>query len=119
MDRFLGNQIKCIKPGGYLVVSVPNNEGFIKDDFNLLNVPPHHMGLWEEHSLRRTGDLFGLKHVATHFEPLQDYHRGYFLGVLQKKLPRVFVWLASRLKLEKLLFSKRYRAFTILMVWQK
>lgn len=117
--NFFLDQIKCLKPGGLLIVAVPNNAGFIKDDFNLLNVPPHHMGLWEEKSLINAGKLFGLKHVATHFEPLQHHHRNYFFGVLHKRLPKIVVAIIYRLKLENLLFPKQYRAFTILMVWQK
>jgi len=48
-----------LKRGGKLIISVPNNDSFLgKDKFNLMNLPPHHMGLWDEKSLKNLEKFF-------------------------------------------------------------
>ena len=48
-----------LKKGGKLIISVPNNDSFLgKDKFNLMNLPPHHMGLWDEKSLKNLEKFF-------------------------------------------------------------
>lgn len=71
---FLEAKIKCLKKGGTLIISVPNNDSFIKDSDNCLNLPPHHMGLWNEISLRALDQIFPLKVLDVHLEELQEYH---------------------------------------------
>jgi len=122
VKSFLESQIKSLKIGGKLIVSVPNNDGFLGDDENLLNMPPHHMGLWNEKSLLNMGELFSLKHIATHFEPLQLYHQEYYDRVKKKKLSsfgRFFSILNRFLPLEKSFLPKNYSSFTIQVVWEK
>lgn len=59
---FLESAIQVLKPGGRLIISVPNNDSFIKlDKFLALNLPPHHMGRWTEKALRSLGSIFSLK----------------------------------------------------------
>lgn len=122
VKSFLEAQIKALRKGGKLIISVPNNDGFLGDDKNLLNMPPHHMGLWNEASLLKMGELFELKHIATHYEPLQDYHKSYYLQVKAKRLlqyPHPVRILNRFLPIESLLFPKHYDAFTIQVIWEK
>jgi 2-polyprenyl-3-methyl-5-hydroxy-6-metoxy-1,4-benzoquinol methylase len=122
IHSFMEAQIKALKKGGKLIVSVPNNDGFLSDSENTLNMPPHHMGLWGESSLRKMGEYFGLKHLSTHFEPLQEYHRSYYQFVRNVKLTKLnkLVGLLSRFNfIDNMVFPKKYRAFTIQMVWMK
>ncbi|MEP6700807.1 MAG: class I SAM-dependent methyltransferase [Bacteroidota bacterium] len=60
VKSFLDAAIECLKPGGLLIVAVPNNEpylfGFNKYDW--LNLPPHHMGWWNYASLNKLPDFF-------------------------------------------------------------
>lgn len=122
IHSFMEAQIKTLKTGGKLIVSVPNNDGFLGDSENTLNIPPHHMGLWGESSLRKMGEYFGLKHISTHFEPLQDYHRSYYQFVRNGKLKKLnkSVGLLSRFNfIDNIIFPKKYKAFTIQMVWMK
>jgi|ERR1035437_1546480 2-polyprenyl-3-methyl-5-hydroxy-6-metoxy-1,4-benzoquinol methylase len=74
------NLLKILKKGGYLIISVPNNDSFIKkDQEGVLNMPPHHMILWDETSLRSLESLFNLKIKDIFFEPLQEEHyEGYY-----------------------------------------
>ncbi len=72
--NFLNAKIKCLKNGGKLIISVPNNESFIRDTDSALNMPPHHIGLWSQKSLRYLEEIFSLKFLNFYFEPLQSYH---------------------------------------------
>ncbi len=122
VKSFIEGQIKALKKGGKIIVSVPNNRGFLGDSYNILNMPPHHMGLWDKISLKKMGDYFGLKYHSTHFEPLQPYHSNYFQRVKQSKLrsyPKLIRHLAGFPLIESLLFPTQYRAFTIQMTWIK
>lgn len=76
---FLEAMVKCLKPNGHLIIGVPNNLGFLRLDMENptpmpLNAPPHHVGLWDEVSLRNISKLFSLKVDSVKFEPLADYH---------------------------------------------
>lgn len=71
---FIEAKIACLKSGGKLIVSVPNNESFIKDSDACLNMPPHHMGLWNTKSLKSLENIFKIKLIKFHYEELQDYH---------------------------------------------
>jgi 2-polyprenyl-3-methyl-5-hydroxy-6-metoxy-1,4-benzoquinol methylase len=122
IHSFMEAQINTLKKGGKLIVSVPNNGGFLGDSENLLNMPPHHMGLWNEDSLKKMGEYFNLKHQSTHFEPLQDYHKDYYASVRNDKLKEFnkITRVLSRFNLiDKLMFPTKFRAFTIQMTWTK
>lgn len=60
---FLEASIACLKPGGKLLIAVPNNEPFLFGSIKnyALNVPPHHMGWWNTRSLTAIAPHFGLK----------------------------------------------------------
>lgn len=88
---FLKAAINVLKPGGNLVISVPNNDSLIfKTNQNMiLNMPPHHMGLWNIHSLIKMQQHFGLRIESIELEPLQEYHQGYVNNVLNRDLPKI------------------------------
>jgi len=85
IQEFLINAIKVLKKGGTLIISVPNNESYIKNLFAPLNMPPHHMGLWTEKSLTNLASLFNLQIKQFHREPLQKYHRDNYANSLINK----------------------------------
>jgi 2-polyprenyl-3-methyl-5-hydroxy-6-metoxy-1,4-benzoquinol methylase len=79
---FLAAKINCLKPGGKLIIGVPNNDSFIKHDpLGLLNLPPHHMGLWTPGALQHLCELFPLKEIAIKTEPFQSHHKSYFIRI--------------------------------------
>lgn len=65
--------IRALKPGGSLLLGVPNNDSFLgQTDADWLDMPPHHMSLWTRRCLEGIGPRFGVQHVATWVEPLQE-----------------------------------------------
>jgi len=83
---FLTACLSMLKPGGSLIISVPNNQSFIKHDNTLaLNMPPHHVGLWERESLENLPHYFNMELVRTEFEPLQEMNLGWYQSLMEKK----------------------------------
>ena len=79
---FMLNINRLLKTGGKLIIGVPNNDSFIKNDsFNRENMPPHHMGLWSKEPLTKMAKYFDLKVETVEFEPLQKYHFAYFYNL--------------------------------------
>lgn len=74
VSSFIKACVKCLKVGGKLIYAVPNNDSYIKLSSSALNMPPHHMGLWDSHSLVALTNIFPLKLEKIELEPLQDYH---------------------------------------------
>lgn len=59
---------KLLKPGGSLIIAVPNNNPYIYyfDRMHTLNLPPHHMGWWNLKSLQKSCKLYGFQ-IKQHF----------------------------------------------------
>ncbi|MCB4799696.1 class I SAM-dependent methyltransferase [Tamlana sp. PT2-4] len=81
VNSFIEAQISCLKKGGKLLISVPNNNSFIKFNHGgILNAPPHHMGLWDINSLKYLTNIYNIKLDSVFYEPLQDYHLDWFIN---------------------------------------
>ncbi len=83
---FLNGACNLLKPNGILIVGVPNNNPYLFkfDKLHALNLPPHHMGLWDKSSLKLLANHFPLKLIEVRSEPLFDH--GYFWEVYLKHL---------------------------------
>jgi len=127
LNAVLQASIDSVKNGGRLIISVPNNSSFLKHAESVLNMPPHHMCLWDESSLTKLQDFFSLKLEALHFEPLQDYHYSLVLesGINRLvRLPlarRIMKRLARQIRAQRAVHfvRNRIRGFTILAVYKK
>lgn len=64
---FLGAAKAVLKPGGKLIIAVPNNEPYSVrfNKYSTYNMPPHHIGLWNERSLRLAGERMGLTWIES------------------------------------------------------
>lgn len=84
VKEFLQASVDAVKPGGTLIISVPNNyiDSIILKD-NLLNMPPHHMGLWDAVSLANLQSIFSIRLEKLEMEPIQKYHFGYYQSFLE------------------------------------
>lgn len=87
---FIQGMIGLLRPGGKIILSVPNAGVMRKIDpknYDLLNQPPHHMGHWDENVFRSLEQLLPLKLRSVHKEPLASYHIGWMVnGFLRNKL---------------------------------
>ncbi|MCF6296764.1 MAG: class I SAM-dependent methyltransferase [Flavobacteriaceae bacterium] len=123
--------IKCLKPNGTLLVSVPNNDSFIGANVlpsKALNMPPHHMGLWNQNSLENLVKYFPLTIRKILIEPLQPIHASTFHYNFVRKLlfnNNFLVRVYWKLKIYHLsspfitLFSKKITGHSIIAVYEK
>jgi SAM-dependent methyltransferase len=70
---FVQECVRVLRPGGTLVIGVPNDDSFLRlDPDNYLNQPPHHMGLWNRSSLLALASVTGLESKSFETEPLAE-----------------------------------------------
>lgn len=80
------SSLECLKKGGIYIISVPNNDAFIKyDRDNYLNIPPHHMLRWNVKSLSTLPNIFNLRLEKLFYEPLQNYHINWYSNILEQR----------------------------------
>lgn len=116
--------IKCLKKGGTLIISVPNNNSYLKwDEKNILNMPPHHIGLWDSNSLKNLCNIFPLSLKDICYETLQPYQKGEFRRVVAqhyKKKNKIPFRVTHKLIPYSLpLFSKCFKGMTVIAVYEK
>ena len=85
---FLGAAIQLVRPGGRLLLCVPNNDSFLRHQWNLLDMPPHHMTQWTAESFKSLEHVFPVKLIAAHTEPLASYHVKGFVSTYAKHYGR-------------------------------
>jgi 2-polyprenyl-3-methyl-5-hydroxy-6-metoxy-1,4-benzoquinol methylase len=71
---FIDWSIKMLKQGGKLIYCVPNTESFLKYQYNLLDMPPHHMLRFSAATFKAMEEIFPLKLEKVINEPLAAYH---------------------------------------------
>jgi SAM-dependent methyltransferase len=84
VKSFLDSSLKILKKGGKLIIAVPFNNPYLfgHDILNTLNLPPHHMGLWNLKTFKSLQKHFPLKLEKLIIEklPLEGYDfERYFL----------------------------------------
>lgn len=80
---FLEAMIKAAKPGGKLIIAVPNENSFLKYAINnILNMPPHHITRWCEKTFYYIAQKYGLNIESIYLEKVQPIHRVWFLSTL-------------------------------------
>ncbi|MDO9593074.1 MAG: class I SAM-dependent methyltransferase, partial [Erysipelotrichaceae bacterium] len=119
VNNFINNAISTLRIGGKLIISVPNQDSFLAlDDFNILDMPPHHMNRWNEEALKCLEHFFPIRLESIEFEPLQKYHYDYFASIVQKKIIN-----DNNLHNNLINFSKKYpneiRGHSVLAVYEK
>lgn len=119
---FLQGMIHMLRPGGRLILSVPNAAVMRKIDpnnKNLLNQPPHHLGHWDEKTFRALEKILPIMVRSVHREPLAIYHiawmvTGYLRNLLHplgETIPRLLVNRYTILPLELVMRKGLHRFF--------
>jgi 2-polyprenyl-3-methyl-5-hydroxy-6-metoxy-1,4-benzoquinol methylase len=83
---FITSALKLLKVGGKLILSVPNSESFLRHQFNLLDMPPHHMTRWSKKTFKALETLFPLKLEELLVEPLPAYQTQAYLAAHARHL---------------------------------
>ena len=83
---FLDGAVAALRPGGRLIIAVPNNGSFLGREHDLpLNMPPHHVGRWNRQSLEALAPLFGLEPAIIEYEPLAEHNLGWYRATIEKR----------------------------------
>jgi 2-polyprenyl-3-methyl-5-hydroxy-6-metoxy-1,4-benzoquinol methylase len=108
---------RCVKPGGLLVLSVPNRARRKDVGFESLDYPPHHLSRWSENQLSVVAQILGGELLSISREPLNNSQtiRALRNKELPELLPRNF---AGREVIFKLL-SRLLLIFPLSLVWQR
>jgi SAM-dependent methyltransferase len=72
--EFFDAATKLLCTGGKLLLGLPNARSFLRHQFSLLDLPPHHMTRWSAQVLTGIQQRFPLRLVRIAYEPLADYH---------------------------------------------
>ncbi len=100
---FLAWAIQTLKANGKLILCTPNAESFLKYQYNLLDMPPHHMTRWSEKTFRSLEKIFPIRLEKVAKEPLMPYqvsgylssYSGYFRS--QSQLNKIWLnWYTLR-----------------------
>lgn len=113
---FLDQAIALLKPGGLLILSVPNAAVASQLDperNDLLDQPPHHMSHWDEGVFRSLESFLPLKLMDVAFEPLATYHIGWFIGSWAKRLRRQIGQFGGKLILNRATMPIVQKALTL------
>jgi 2-polyprenyl-3-methyl-5-hydroxy-6-metoxy-1,4-benzoquinol methylase len=86
---FLDASLKVLRKGGKLIIGVPNNEPFVQGyhKYSTMNLPPHHMGMWNRTTFEKIQPYFGIKLKEVGYEgkgrwTLHAYYMAkYWLGI--------------------------------------
>lgn len=127
---FLKQMLALLRPGGRLVLSVPNAAVMRRIDpqrKELLNQPPHHMSHWDECVFRSLEKILPVRTVQVNREPLAAYHVpwvaiGYLRGLFAPLGPTLCRLLFNRittLPVQWLLYAglrKKVPGHTLLVV---
>ncbi|MDJ0579617.1 methyltransferase domain-containing protein [Crocosphaera sp.] len=72
--NFIRWSVEVLKPGGKLILGVPNAHSFLKHQYCLLDMPPHHMTQWSAGTFKSLENIFPIKLTKVKIEPLADCH---------------------------------------------
>ena len=79
IKSYFDSALKALKPGGKLLIGVPNNNPYIfkHDIYHTLNLPPHHAGLWNRATFEKIPSFFPVTTSEIYVEPLQEIKEWY------------------------------------------
>lgn len=79
---FLEQALQLLKPGGHLILGVPNRESFLQHYWRyLLDMPPHHLTRWSEATFAALEEILPVRLLKVRREPLDSAHVNLYLKV--------------------------------------
>lgn len=89
-QNFFSSLVELVKPGGKLIIAVPNSKSFAKySENNLLEQPPHHMTQWCRDTFNQITSIYPIQVVNFRFESLAEYHVDWYISVQLSRLPKI------------------------------
>lgn len=128
---FLASMVNCLRPGGKLIIGVPNNDSYLfknRMPSKVLNMPPHHMGLWTPESLSALQGLLDIRLRDVYYEPLVDGNVAVYMWNKLNDLflnVRFFTRVIWKLKIDRAItpllmkYSDRIRGSSVLAVFTR
>lgn len=129
LKEFLEHALRVLKPGGKLIISVPNNQSVIfhrtpieinesqRFIFDLMNRPPHHFLCWDKSSLANLSKVFPLTVEAIRFEKMENYLLNYATEVYFFKVRRMLPKRLIRPFVKR--FYSRLKGHSVLAIYTK
>jgi SAM-dependent methyltransferase len=124
VGNFINSTIACLKKGGRLIIGVPDNDSpiFKYMPYHTLNLPPHHMLLWDEKSLSYLSNKYNLKLVEITNQPARANfksasYKSYLEYYLGKNLLTNVIHLTTRFVVKALPFFTKGQ--TVLAIFEK
>lgn len=134
INSFFSNSIKLLKKNAYIIFGVPHSNPYLYyfDRLHTLNLPPHHVGLWDKKTIQNIAEHFNLEVIDIQIEKpttneLNEILR--FWTTHAKKKYRLTAWIcegirkAGRiLKIEKELIKvmkKLFRGRNVIAILKK
>ncbi|HUN44054.1 MAG TPA: class I SAM-dependent methyltransferase [Acetobacteraceae bacterium] len=98
---FLDACVRCLKPGGRLIFSVPNARSFLgHQPDNVLNMPPHHVTWWTEMPIRNLAAELQLQVETIAEDDLTPFYDRDFMKVLAMNYLRRLFKVQQQFELE-------------------
>lgn len=105
---FLDACVRCLKPGGRLIFSVPNARSFLgHQPDNILNMPPHHVTWWTETPIRNLASELQLQVETIVEDDLTPFYDRDFMKVLAMNYLRRLFKVEQKFELEGYSYSVR------------
>jgi len=106
--------LSCLKKHGTLIISVPNNNSYLKRIDNVLNYPPHHVGLWNKRSLQNLTRKMNVSKPELYYEPLTNID--FYFREIKKMRHRKYGYRLGSIishfeKITKILWYKKFPGF--------
>ena len=81
VGSFMHGALRALKPNGRLILSVPNNEPYFQrfNKYEVMNLPPHHVGLWNLKAFERLGDFFEMDLVDHGYSGVTSFRGDVYL----------------------------------------
>lgn len=93
---FLRHCLSLLRPGGVLIIAVPNAEGMLRGADEILDCPPHHMSRWSPRAFGSLEQSHGARIRRCLWEPLAAEHVNQYLAYHGDALARR-VYLPSKI----------------------
>jgi hypothetical protein len=107
---------RCVKPGGLLVLSVPNRARSKDLSFGSLDYPPHHISRWAEDQLSMIAEKLNAELVSIAKEPLNQSQT---IGALRvKELPELLPLKFDGRDFVMKVISRLALTFPMSLVWR-